>query len=332
MPPLLTIAIPTYNRAAYLDKCLHSFCNQIVGKFEASVELIISDNCSPDETENVVAAYVEKFSFVKYFKQETNIGADANFEWCFSNAAGSYLWIFGDDDVLLPQKFVPIIEAIEKFAPALISVSGYGYQSDHLAERPNIKPILNKKQVEVIAERKVFLKKVHYGITFCSGNIFSKDLLGRELDSKKFIGTNLNHIQFILKSWLGGSKFLIMNDWVMAVKTNNTGGYKLYETFVSNFNSILISLEKDGMPVYVRKLINSNMLLSFFPQFIIAGRKGGTKAFQKESPLSVMRTHYGRVMAFWIFDYPLFVFPLAFAEAYNRIILRNLNRLKNALL
>jgi glycosyltransferase involved in cell wall biosynthesis len=46
MPPLLTIAVPTYNRAQYLDQLISKVLEQISD--DARVELIISDNASPD--------------------------------------------------------------------------------------------------------------------------------------------------------------------------------------------------------------------------------------------------------------------------------------------
>ena len=53
MQKLLTIAIPTYNRAALLDKQLAWLATAIKG-WESECEIIISDNCSTDNTPGVV--------------------------------------------------------------------------------------------------------------------------------------------------------------------------------------------------------------------------------------------------------------------------------------
>ena len=64
---LLSIAIPTYNRAHYLDLCLSQICKQLPGN-EQDIELIVSDNASPDNTEEVVKKYIDRGIDLKYIK------------------------------------------------------------------------------------------------------------------------------------------------------------------------------------------------------------------------------------------------------------------------
>ena len=72
--PLLTIAIPNFNRAAA----------QL--RNEPRVELIISDNASPDETPAVVQDFVARGLRVRYIRNLQDIGSDANFLQCFEQA------------------------------------------------------------------------------------------------------------------------------------------------------------------------------------------------------------------------------------------------------
>lgn len=101
MKPLLSICIPTYNRAHYLKDALES----IVAQFNESdiaeqVEIVVSDNASVDETETVVKSFQNRFGNIRYFKNEANIGFDRNVRNVISNAAGLYCWTLGDDDVI----------------------------------------------------------------------------------------------------------------------------------------------------------------------------------------------------------------------------------------
>jgi len=96
--PLVSICIPTYNTAKYLKKCLNSIVNQTY----PNKEIIISDNASTDETEKIVKEYVKKYK-VKYYKNEKNIGAEANFSKCIQLANGEYIAIFHSDDLYLPN-------------------------------------------------------------------------------------------------------------------------------------------------------------------------------------------------------------------------------------
>ena len=67
--PLLTIAIPTYNRASYLDLCLSRIFNQL-SKKEPLVEVLISNNNSSDNTEEIVNRYVSQGLTVSYIKND----------------------------------------------------------------------------------------------------------------------------------------------------------------------------------------------------------------------------------------------------------------------
>lgn len=83
---LVSICIPTYNRASYLKKCLDS----IVGQSEflsGDVEIVISDNCSTDHTAKVVQSYKERYSNIQYYKNDENI-RDKNFPRCLMRGNG----------------------------------------------------------------------------------------------------------------------------------------------------------------------------------------------------------------------------------------------------
>ena len=78
--PLLSICIPTYNRAAYLRQCVDA----IVGQegFDDRLEVVISDNCSTDDTQAVSLEYQEKHPNIHYYRNEENI-RDQNFPLSF---------------------------------------------------------------------------------------------------------------------------------------------------------------------------------------------------------------------------------------------------------
>ena len=112
--PLLTIAVPTYRRPANLRVLLDALSPQLASL--PQVELLISDNCSPDETPDVVREFQGAGLRYTYHRHEQNIGPDANFLSCYEKASGKYVWIFGDDDVLFPgalERLVKLIAARE---------------------------------------------------------------------------------------------------------------------------------------------------------------------------------------------------------------------------
>lgn len=92
--PLISICIPTYNRADVLNESLKRIVSNI--DFDDSVELVISDNCSTDNTQEVVERYTKLYSNVKYFRNEINI-YDKNFWLALSRGTGEYKKLQNDN-------------------------------------------------------------------------------------------------------------------------------------------------------------------------------------------------------------------------------------------
>ncbi len=93
----LSICIPTYNRASYLKETLQNiFALKEVSSEQ--VEVVVCDNNSPDNTQEVLADFAAKHQNLRYFKNPQNIGFDGNMLRVVSEAKGKYCFILGDDD------------------------------------------------------------------------------------------------------------------------------------------------------------------------------------------------------------------------------------------
>ncbi|OQY75515.1 MAG: hypothetical protein B6D44_01215 [Ignavibacteriales bacterium UTCHB2] len=112
---LISICIPHYNRAEYLLKVLDTIREQTYKE----IEIVISDDCSKDNSEKVIPDYIrnsesagEQIKF-KYIRQEKNLGYDANLRASLEAGSGDYLFILGNDDGLNGS------DAIQKLADHL---------------------------------------------------------------------------------------------------------------------------------------------------------------------------------------------------------------------
>ena len=109
--PILSICIPTYNRPEYLKECLMSIvlgCKNF--KDKEVLEIVITDNSDDDKTLEVVNEIKKIFSNIKYFKNSLNIGGSRNILKALESAAGKYLWLMGDDDIIVSSKARKIVE------------------------------------------------------------------------------------------------------------------------------------------------------------------------------------------------------------------------------
>jgi len=93
--PLVSIGIPTYNRPKTLYKTLESITKQTY----QNIEIIVSDNCSPDnETETVVRDFMKTDDRIHFYRQSSNIGMFNNFKFVLQVSKGDYFCWAADDD------------------------------------------------------------------------------------------------------------------------------------------------------------------------------------------------------------------------------------------
>lgn len=104
--PLVSIGISTYNRAdGYLKEALGG----AVAQTYPDLEIIVSDNCSDDDTEGVVRSFDDPR--IRYIRQERNIGANGNFNFCLEQARGAYFLLLHDDDRIDPDFVETLMDA-----------------------------------------------------------------------------------------------------------------------------------------------------------------------------------------------------------------------------
>jgi glycosyltransferase involved in cell wall biosynthesis len=107
--PLVSIGVPTYNRNVGIKKTLDSVLSQQY----SNLEIIISDNHSTDNTQEIIESVKKDHPEIKYWRQKVNIGMVPNFEFVLRKASGKYFMWVADDDELEPgiiQKYVAFLE------------------------------------------------------------------------------------------------------------------------------------------------------------------------------------------------------------------------------
>jgi len=108
MAILLSVVICTFNRAQFLQSALESICNQTIS--ENAYEIIVIDNMSTDQTEEVVASYKRDHSNVRYFfEQRIGLSNARNRGWKVSK--GVYVGYI-DDDSKVPENWVFIAQKV----------------------------------------------------------------------------------------------------------------------------------------------------------------------------------------------------------------------------
>ena len=147
LQPLVSVVIPTYNRADLIMRAINSVRSQSY----SNIEIIAIDDCSPDNTAEVVQGI--KDDRLTYYRHNTNQGGSAARNTGIEKAKGEYIAFLDSDDVWLPQKLALQLEAIALATDDNPVVSYTKFQkSDRVFYQPSVLPRRGKQPQETIAD------------------------------------------------------------------------------------------------------------------------------------------------------------------------------------
>ena len=119
--PILTVAIPTFNRAAHLEQRLA----EIERQWTEDIAVCIFDNASTDDTPAVVARFADRLP-LSYRRIEANSGALRNVIRCFEEPDTEWVWPLSDDDGLADDSLASALACIRRTEADAINFSTYG--------------------------------------------------------------------------------------------------------------------------------------------------------------------------------------------------------------
>lgn len=95
----VSVVVPAYNVGQHLDGCLKSIFKQ---KFK-DFEVIVINDCSTDNTDEIITKYKNKYDNLKYIKNEVNLGVSASRNKGILECRGDYILFIDSDDILEPN-------------------------------------------------------------------------------------------------------------------------------------------------------------------------------------------------------------------------------------
>lgn len=115
MNPKVSFVVPCYKLAHLLPECIHSILAQSFGDFE----ILIMDDCSPDNTPEVAASF--KDPRVRHIRHAENLRHLRNYNEGIRMAQGSYVWLISADDCLRDPR------VLERYVAAMDADPRIGY-------------------------------------------------------------------------------------------------------------------------------------------------------------------------------------------------------------
>ena len=253
--PLLSICIPTYNRSQYLKKCLEAIVRQDGFQY---VEVIISDNCSTDDTEAIGRGYEKQYNNIRYFRNEENV-IDMNYPLVFQRATGILRKLTNDTVIYRPGAIRYMLDAVKENA----------------AEKPQIYFLSQGKLTEdrkKITSLNDYITSLGHNITWIRSMAIWED----DCDDLGVLVTKaesrMAQVPFLLDNFEKHHGAVIYDREIMDsldVQKKNLS-YGLYKVFYETFLGFIKPYVDEGkVSSTAYESLRKDLLLNFFCQWII---------------------------------------------------------------
>jgi glycosyltransferase involved in cell wall biosynthesis len=111
MKPILSICVPTLNRSALLEIILENLTREASAYLDR-IEIVVADNAATDDTADIVRRSTLP---ITYGRQTSTVGFARNVLFATAGlASGEFVWVIGDDDLVLPGGVTRVLESIDK--------------------------------------------------------------------------------------------------------------------------------------------------------------------------------------------------------------------------
>lgn len=172
--PDFSIVIPTFNRSNFLRLAITSVLRQT----GVSFEIIVSDDCSTDDTREIVKGFGDRR--IKYIKNKIRLGYALNVQKCFRHSFGNYIFTLGDDDFILEEKtLLEILKVMKIYKVGVGKIGSIAY--DTSPKSPYRPSIMSDKLIILKPKRdkRIILRTLDFGLGFYSGLIFNNSLINK---------------------------------------------------------------------------------------------------------------------------------------------------------
>lgn len=233
---VLSVCIPTFNRAVLLERTLSSMVQQAAFLDTDEIEIVISDNCSDDETPAVAARFVQDYpDKIRYLRQEPAIPPDMNFPAVLRAGRGLFLKLHNDSLMTHDGSLAELIKVIKATAaeqPVIFCTNGNMREG---------------QMIEVLNNLSDFVRRVSFFSTWSGGfGIWRDDFLATP-DFARNAALRLIQTDHLLRTVASGKRAIALYENYFTVQhVAKKGGYNIAQVFGQNYLSLLKPYVAEG--------------------------------------------------------------------------------------
>ncbi len=229
---LISITIPTYNRAQFLDACLEY---HIPLARMHNVKIFISDNASDDNTEDVVKRRCSEYPLIFYTRNQVNVGPDVGFEKALKLADTGYVWLLGDT-YKIPEKGLDYLVNLLTSGSVIYNLIVFNL-------RGRVKDTISQDYTNP----NKLLSDIGWHMTCLSTLVYRVDMI-RECNFKRYLDTNFIQTGIIFE-YLGSHEHHVHWNRDMSVEAISIDGLKKtsweeyrFEVWLERWSNFIFSL------------------------------------------------------------------------------------------
>lgn len=232
--PTLSICIPTYNRAEFLDENLSLIITRVR---PYNLPICISDNGSSDATPEIVRKHAALYEHIHYTRNPVNRGIDYNIAAALKMSETDYAWLFSDDDRFFDNALERVMAQLEQHTPDMIVVNAVT-NTDTM--RPRI-PSLEDRLYDDMAP---LLENLCFHMTWLSTLVWSRKLIS-QAEFGRYDGSALDFIHALFRALgLGERRVLWCSEPCIYIAKGASVSWKgrVLEIYARNAVEIIMAL------------------------------------------------------------------------------------------
>ncbi len=223
--PVLSICIPTFNRAPFLEQTLASICAQAAFVEGEQIEVVISDNFSDDETQAVGQRYAAAFpGKVRYHRNAEPVQADKNFDIVMHLGRGDYLKLHNDNLLINNGSLAEMLRVVQATAaerPVIFFTNGNMNQGN---------------PIEVLNNINDFVRRVSFFCTWIGGFGMWREEFLAMTDFGRHTSLRLVQTDVLLRLMAMGKRAIVLyQPYFTGLNIGKKGGYNIAEVFGQNY-------------------------------------------------------------------------------------------------
>lgn len=321
--PIITIAIPTFNRQEVLLDTLGWLVKQD-GFYDEDIEIIISDNHSAVNPEFLIIEFQKNHNKeIIFHRNERNEGIDGNIHRVSELANGDYILFMSDDDILLPGTLRYLISLVKTTSDLLFCfVNGTPFTGNYLPNNQN-SPIIKIDKTIKTRSANELIESIWIWSTFLSSFFVERRAWIGVENRAQFIGTDiyLTNVLFHLLAKNPDMTKIVLAESMVAARMEYTGSFRIMFAFGLNFMKLICEdAPRLGFSKKSLRRIKVRSIRNGLPPMVMMIRCGQNPRYMTLDEIRMLFKYLWWEPIAWIYLLPTTILPTAMLNGLRRLV------------